>query len=109
VFNLGGALMFAFPDSVGQIAGLPVLVPPIYQGLLVLFVVLFAGVYAWLASQPRIDRPMVVLGAVGKAAAFAVVLVYWLFDMAAGRAVLAFSGDLILAGIFAAWLVGREA
>src|SRR5712691_10417223 len=75
VFNLGGALLFAFPASFGQLAGLPGPVPHVYTALLALLVALFGGAYAWLACQPCIDRPLVAFAALGKAGFFAVVFV----------------------------------
>ena len=109
VYNFGGALLFAFPSSpLGQLAGLPTSVPPIYCALLASFVVLFGGTYAWLARQPNIDRPLVAFAAIGKAGAFAVILVFWLLREAPGRGVLAATGDLVLAGIFAWWLFGAQ-
>src|SRR5262249_62246082 len=40
LYNFGGALLFAFPSSpLGQFAGLPTPVPPIYGALLAFFVV----------------------------------------------------------------------
>jgi hypothetical protein len=107
VTNLSGGLLFAFPSStLGQLAGLPPTAPPIYCALLALFVVLFAGAYAWLALQPNINRPLVAFAAIGKAGAFAVVFVFWILGMAPGRGVLPATGDLVLAGIFAWWLLG---
>ena len=107
VYNLGGALLFAFPSSlVGRLAGLPVLVAPIYSTLLAFFVTLFAGAYAWLARQPNIDRPLVAFSAIGKAGAFSVILLFWLFGQGSGRGVVAVVGDLVLAGIFVWWLLG---
>ena len=107
VYNFGGALLFAFPSSpLGQLAGLPTPVPPIYGALLAFFVVLFGGAYAWLARQPTIDRPLVALAAIGKAGVFAVIFTFWLLGEAPGRGVLAAAGDLVLAGIFAWWLLG---
>jgi hypothetical protein len=109
VYNLGGAFLFAFPSSrLGQLAGLPSLVAPIYSTLLAFFVALFAGAYTWLARQPHIDRQLVALCAIGKAGAFAVILVYWLLGQGSGRGVLAATGDLVLAGIFASWLLGAR-
>ena len=58
-FNLGGALAFAFPESLGRLAGLPTPAPPMYSAPLAFLVALFAGTYAWLARQPHIDRPLV--------------------------------------------------
>src|SRR5437762_533027 len=66
VYNLGGTLLFVFPSSFGRLAGLPVPVPRVYTALLALFVALFGGAYAWLARQPRIDRPLVAMAALGK-------------------------------------------
>jgi hypothetical protein len=107
VFNVGGALLFAFPASLGQLAGLPAAVPGIYRAMLAMFILLFAAAYAWLARQPSIDRPLVALAALGKASAFAVVFVFWLFDGASGLGMIAGTGDLVLAAIFAWWLLGE--
>jgi hypothetical protein len=105
VFNLGGAALFAFPDSLGRIIGFPAPVPRFYGILLVLFVLLFGGAYVWLALQSRIDRPLVALAAIGKAAFFAVVSGFWLLGDVPARAVLAASGDLMFAIVFAWWLL----
>ncbi len=108
VFNLGGAILFAFPDSVGQLAGLPSAVPVVYRVLLALFVVLFGGAYAWLSWQPRIDRPMVAFSAIGKASAFFATAACWLVGAAPGIAVLAITGDLALAALFTWWLLAAS-
>lgn len=107
VFNLGGAIVFAFPSSpLGQVAGLPAAVPALYRVLVVFFVVLFAGAYAWLAGQPTIDRPLVAFAALGKVGFFAIIVIFWLLGETPGRGVLAATGDLVLAGLFAWWLLG---
>jgi hypothetical protein len=103
-FNLGGAALFAFPESIGRLAGLPAPAPTVYSMLLVLFVLLFGGSYAWIASQPTINRPMVALGAIGKAGAFVTVLLCWLGGAASGLSVLAIAGDLVFAFLFTRWL-----
>jgi hypothetical protein len=108
VYNLGGALLFAFPDSLGRLAGFPAPVPRFYTALLAFFVALFAGAYAWLARQPQIDRPLVALAALGKAGVFAIILAAWALGDVPGIGVLAASGDLVFAAIFAWWLL-REA
>lgn len=109
VFNLFGALIFGFPSSpLGQFAGLPSSVPGIYRAFVALFVLLFGCVYAWLACQRHIDRPLVALGAIGKAGAFAVVLIFWLAGEAPTRGVAAATGDLVFAGIFAWWLLASR-
>jgi len=110
VYNFAGAVMFAFPSlPVGRLSGLPSDVPPIYSSLVALFVALFAGAYGWLAMQAQIDRPMVALGAIGKAGAFAIFVTLWMLGRFSGLGVISGSGDLILAAIFAWWLFGGEA
>lgn len=103
-FNLGGALLFAFPASLGQVVGLPAEVPGIYRAFVALFVVLFGGSYAWLAAQPTIDRAFVAFAAIGKASAFALILLFWIAGEGSLRGVAAGAGDLVFAGIFAWWL-----
>jgi hypothetical protein len=97
VYNFGGALLFGFPGSLGHLAGLPAPVPRVYTALLAFFVALFGGAYAWLACQPRIDRPLVAVAALGKVG-----------DVP-GLGVLAASGDVVFAAIFARWLLGEAA
>jgi hypothetical protein len=110
VLNLGAAVLFTFPDSLpGRILGLPATVPLLYRVLVGLFVALFGGVYAWLAVQATIDRPLVALGAIGKAGAFGGVLLCWVLGATTGLMPALFSADLLLAGIFAWWLAdGRS-
>jgi hypothetical protein len=108
-FNLGGALLFLFPTSLGRLAGFPAPVPAVYTVFLAFFVALFGGAYAWLARQPQIDRPLVALSAFGKAGAFVVVLACWLVGEVPGRSVLVTTGDLAFAAIFAWWLLGSPA
>jgi len=107
-FNLGGALLFAFPASLGQLAGFPAPVPHLYSVFLAFVVALFGGTYAWLARQPRIDRPLVAFSALGKTGFFVAVLACWLLGEVPGRAVLGASGDLAFAAIFAWWLLGAS-
>jgi hypothetical protein len=104
VYNIAGAAAFAFPSSVGQLAGLPVPVAPIYSVLLAIFVLLFGGAYAWLALQPTIDRPLVGFAAVGKASVFVAAIVLWAGGQGPGWFIPGATGDLIFAAIFAWWL-----
>jgi hypothetical protein len=108
-FNLLGALLFAFPDSLGRLAGFPAPAPHVYTAFIAAMVVLFAGTYGWLARQPEIDRPLVAFAALGKTSFFAVVTACWLLGEVPGRAVLGASGDLVFAALFAWWLAGRAA
>lgn len=105
LFNLGGAVLFAFPDSLlGRLVGLPSSVPLLYRAMIALFVLLFAGLYAWLARRETIDRVLVAFAAIGKASAFAVIGGCWLLGHASGRGALLATGDLVFAGLFAGWL-----
>jgi hypothetical protein len=109
IYNLAAAFLFAFPSSsLGRLAGLPPVVPDLYRMMLGFFVVLFGGAYAWLARQPHIDRPLVGFAAIGKAGAFGIILTLWLVGRSPARGVLAATGDLVLAGIFAWWLFGEQ-
>ena len=104
VFNLIAATLVAFPDSAGRIVDLPLPVPRLYTTLLCSFIVLFGGVYAWLARRPVIDRPLVTVAAVGKFAVFFIVAAFWLAGNAPPVLVLLASGDLAFAAVFAWWL-----
>jgi hypothetical protein len=106
VFNMGGALGFAFPDTIGRLAGFPPgPVPVLYSATLAMLVALLGGTYAWLASQPIIDRPLVGFAAIGKAAFFVVVLGCWLAGEVSALGVFSAGGDLVFAAIFARWLM----
>jgi hypothetical protein len=108
-FNIGGALLFAFPDSIGRLAGLPLPVPAVYSATIAYLVLLFAATYAWLARQPSIDRPLVAFLTAGKTGFFFVVLGCWFFGAASTLSLGAALGDLAFAGIFAWWLMGDAA
>ena len=109
LYNLGAAVVSAFPASaLAQLEGFPIPVHPIYGALLAVFALLFGGTYAWLATQPAINRPLVFLSAVGKLAVFAVVVAFWLFGAISWRLVFASSGDLLFGAIFCWWLIGAQ-
>jgi hypothetical protein len=105
--NVGVAAIMLAPDSaLGRLVGLPAPAPhPVYRVLLALFLALFGGAYAWLATQPRIDRAFVAFGAIGKALAFASMAGLWLLGLASGRWTLLMAGDLAFAAVFAWWCV----
>jgi hypothetical protein len=107
VFNLIGALGFAFPATIGGLAGFPSPVPHVYSATLAFLVALFGLTYGWLARQPRIDRPIVVFCTIGKAGFFAVAVACWLLGELPASALRAATGDLALAAVFAWWLVGE--
>ena len=107
--NLGVGMLVAFPSSpLGQLAGLPASGPVLYNSLLAYLVALFGFMYAWLACQPSIDRPLVALAAVGKAGTVVIAVACWLGGQASGRITLLASGDLLFAAIFAWWLLAES-
>ena len=65
---------------------------------------LFGGVYAWLARQPQINRPLVVVGALGKLGFFLLAVAYWMTDALPASAVPKAVSDLVLALIFRWWV-----
>ena len=105
-FNLGAAYILAFPSSMfGRLAGFPESVPLMYAALLSFLVCLFGVVCAWLAVQPRIDRPLVAVAAIGKTGVFLIAIALWLTSNASGRIVLIACGDLAFAIVWFWWLV----
>ncbi len=109
VFNAGAALLFFFPHIAAQFVPMPPAAPPFQSVMLGCFVLLFGGSYAWNAVQPVIDRPLLALGAIGKAVVFVLALCFWLAQQIPFSMVLAASGDLAFAAIFTAWLRGEGA
>jgi hypothetical protein len=105
VFNFIGAAAFFFPDTLGQLAGLPAPVPLLYRGAMAFLIGLFGATYAWLALQPRLDRPLLAFAAIGKAGFFSVVVLCWLPGEAPLHGVVTAAGDLAFAAIFAWWLL----
>ena len=107
-FNAGAAATFAFPGSaLGRIAGLPVPVPVIYSAMITYFVILFGGLYAWIARQPTIPRPILAFGAIGKAGVFALASILWLSGEVPDRLLLVAGIDLIFAILFVRWLIAE--
>ena len=108
--NLGGATLFAFPASApGRLLGLPADAPVVYRAMVALFILLFGAAYAWLATQPAINRPFVAFGAIGKASAFALIAILGVAGVVPLTAVGAMAGDLVLAALFAYGLGGGGA
>lgn len=104
LFNVAGAALFAFPAAgLGPWLGLPAEVPLLYRAFTADFVLLFAGLYLWLARTPEPPPPVVLFAAVGKGSAFALIALLWLTGLASGRTVMVASGDLLLALLYLAW------
>jgi len=106
--NLLGVLLFA-PPALGYGAdSLPIPAPRFYAAQIALTIALFGGVYAWLARQPRIDRPLVVVGALGKLGFFALFVAYWAAGDLPGSVVPQAAPDLALALVFLWWARGER-
>ena len=104
-FNLIAAYGLFLPASfVGQLIGLPTEVPLAYAALLSYMVLVFGFVYAWLATNAVINKPLLFVGCVGKGGVFLITGVLCLLGAAPGAAVLVASGDLAFATIWGLWL-----
>ena len=109
-FNLAAALVFAFPDSaLGRLQGLPPDAPALYRALVALYLVLFAGAYAWLFVQKQISRPLLALGAIGKAVAFLTFISLAFANLCSARLAMGSIGDAVLASLFGWWLLTSRA
>ena len=101
--NLLGVAVF-LPAALGIPSGLlPVPPPRFYAAQVGLTIALFCGVYAWLARQAEIDRPLVIVGALGKLGFFALFVVYWAAGDLPPGAVVQATPDLILGAVFLWW------
>lgn len=102
--NLLGVALFA-PPALGftsELMSIPA--PRFWVAQVGLTIALFAGVYAWLAMRREIDRPLLLVGALGKLAFFGLVVAYWVAGDLSGRVVPQATPDLVLGAIFLWWL-----
>lgn len=108
--NLAAGLVFARPaSSAAGLAGIPAATPPVYAWMLGAMIALFGVAYGWMSVQPQIDRPLLALGAAGKASVVVIAGVLWLAGDVPGRFLMLISGDLAFAGVWFAWLGNRQA
>lgn len=106
VMTLVGAYIFAFPDTaLGRHYKMPTAVPVLYSGLVGWVLVVFGCMYAWMACQSRIVRPLLYVGAFGKGGAFLLGLGLWLSDQMPIDIVMMLSGDAVLAAIWFGYLL----
>lgn len=105
-FNVVAATALFLPASkLGRMMALPREAAALYTAMLGYFVLLFAGVYAWLASSAVINTELLGLGVIGKAGVFVIVFVLWRRGAGAWQGVLVASGDLAFALLWGAWLL----
>ena len=101
LFNFAVAAAFVWPDSpvwhwLGLIKPMQSLIPDLFA----MFVALFGVGYFMIALNPRVNRPLILFGAIGKLSVVALVAYHY----ATGRIGLAVpalaSGDLVFALLF---------
>ena len=101
--NALGVAVF-LPEALGRPSALlPVHLPRFYAAQIMLIIGLFGFVYGWLARQPRIDRPLVVVGALGKLGFFLLFVLYAAAGDLPWSAAAQASPDLILATAYLWW------
>lgn len=101
--NILGVAVFA-PSALGRESALmPLPAPPYYAAQVAYTIALFGGVYAWLALQPRINRPLVIVGALGKLGFFLLAVAYWMAGDLHWDIVLKALPDLVFALVFLWW------
>lgn len=102
--NALGVLVFV-PLAVGRPSPLlPVPFSPFLGGQVAYVIALFCGVYLWLARQPIVCRPLVVVGAFGKLGFFFLCVAYSAFGDVPGLVAISALPDLML-GIAFLWAV----
>ncbi len=98
--NTLGVLVFA-PLAVGRPSPLlPVSPSPFLAAQVGLVIGLFGGVYFWLARQRTIDRPVLVIGGLGKLGFFVLCVVYAAADHLPVSVAVSALPDLALSVIF---------
>ncbi|MBL0178996.1 MAG: hypothetical protein IPP98_07720 [Gemmatimonadetes bacterium] len=101
--NTLGVVVFTLPALGHTTPLLPLAVPPYFAAQIGFTIALFGCVYAWLATQEHINRPLIVVGGLGKLGFFGLTLAYALAgDLPLSMAVNA-TPDLILAAAFLIW------
>jgi hypothetical protein len=101
--NALGGIVFALPALGHPSPFLPMSVPPYFAAQIGYTIVLFGGVYAWLALQPQFNLQLVVVGGLGKLGFFTLTVVYYLAGAVPVGMALNAMPDLVFAGIFLWW------
>ena len=100
-----GAYIFASPGSgFGQQYDLPANAPVVYRALVGLMLIVFAGMYAWMATQEVLLRPLLWLGVIGKGGAFLTALSLFALGLISAGPVSMLVGDGVLSVTWAVWL-----
>lgn len=105
--NVLGTVAF-LPLAFGRLSPLlPLDASPYLAGQLAFVIALFGGVYAWLATQDRPTRPLLLVGAIGKLGFFLLSALYAAFGELSWQMAAAASPDLLLGGALL-WAVSAE-
>lgn len=103
--NLVAAFALAFPQSLpGALIGLPQQTYSLYTLLTGALVGLFGLVYAWMALQAEINRPLLLVGASGKLCAVTIAALLYVDGKLSALTAALFGGDLIFAGFWLIWI-----
>ena len=98
--NAIGVVVFA-PLAVGRPSPLlPVPLSPFLAGQVGFVIALFGGVYFWLARQPMVHRPLLVVGGLGKLGFFALAVAYAAAGVIPARVAISAVPDLLLGAVF---------
>lgn len=103
VLNAVGFVIFCRLALGHSSALMPVPASPYLAALTALTIGLFAGVYLWQAVATRLNRAVIVVGALGKLAFFLITLAFCVTGALPVRVAVNASPDLVLAVIFLAW------
>ena len=105
-----GAWIFASPGSgLGQQYDLPAEVPVLYRALVSFILAVFAGMYAWMAAQATLIRPLLWIGVIGKGGAFITALALFASGQVSTGTVSMLVGDGVLSAIWSVWLIRTRA
>jgi len=98
--NVLGVGVFV-PLALGRASPLlPIAASPFLAGQVGFIIGLFGGVYVWLARQPTLHRPLLVVGGLGKLGFFGLAVVYAVAGEVPVRVAVSALPDLALACVF---------
>ena len=108
-FNLLVGFAFAVPGSLpGQILMLPEFPISFYTVFAGAMVAFFGGVYIWLALQKEIIKPLLAVGAIGKALAVIIAVSFFFAGGFAWLPTLFISGDLAFVALWGYFMTRRN-
>ncbi len=103
LLNALGVLVFTLPAVGLSSPLLPISAPPYFAAQMAFTIALFGAVYAWLARQPIISRPIVIIGGLGKLGFFVLTLVYVFAGELPVIMAISAAPDLVFALVFFWW------